>query len=96
MKELDKQLKQNSTLIWITYFVLIVLSMAAVVLRGTEGLEPIYYMNIGIDVFGMIVIVVIFICCSLDPNSDNPVMRYYKALINVTFLGLFSDLYCWS
>ena len=95
MKELDKYLKQNSTLIWITYFVLIVLSMAAVVLRGTEGLEPIYYMNIGIDVFGMIVIVVIFICCSLDPNSDNPVMRYYKALINVTFLGLFSDLYCW-
>ena len=95
MKELDKQLKRNSTLIWITYFVLIALSMIAVLMRGTDGLEPIYYMNIGIDVFGMIVIVVIFICCSLDPNSDNPVMRYYKALINITFLGLFSDLVAW-
>lgn len=95
MKEFDKQLKLNSTLIWITYFVLIVLSMAAVVMRGTDGLEPIYYMNIGIDVFGMIVIVVIFICCSLDPTTDNSLMNYYKALINITFLGLFSDLVAW-
>lgn len=58
-------------------------------------MDPIYYMNIGIDLFGMMIIVVIYICCSLDPNSHTTLMKYYKALINVTFLGLFSDVISW-
>lgn len=90
-----KKHKQHTVLIWVVYFVLIGLSLAIALTRGSEGMEPIYYMNIGIDLFGMIVISVIFLSCSFDPAADTVLMRYYKRLINVTFLGLLTDFLAW-
>ncbi|MCR5199530.1 MAG: serine/threonine-protein phosphatase [Saccharofermentans sp.] len=95
MKFAHKKLKHSNLLVWLAYFLVVIFSLVVVMARGSEGIEPIYYMNYGIDLFGMIVIVVIFICCSVDPGTEGPLLRYYRGLINITFLGLFSDLMSW-
>ncbi|MBQ7248120.1 MAG: PP2C family protein-serine/threonine phosphatase [Lachnospiraceae bacterium] len=75
------------------------LSIAAVVvflnLRGLENLLPVYIVNIGIDLFGMMLGFLLFICCLIDVQKTGSDYRYFFFLINTAIFGLYTDACAW-
>ncbi len=63
--------------------------------RGFHALSPVYILNIGIDLFGMLAGIVLYICCQIDIQKADVDNRYYMYLLNVVFMGLFTDAMAW-
>ncbi len=63
--------------------------------RKLENLPNLYLINIGVDIFGMLMGFVLFIACMIDVQKTGSDQRYFLRLLSVAFLGLFTDLVAW-
>ncbi len=63
--------------------------------RGIGTLREIYIINIGVDMTGMIMGAVIYICCLIDIQKSGEEKRYLLALVGVAYVGLFADACSW-
>ena len=73
----------------------ILLAVCGLVIRNMEAIRPIYLLNISMDLVGMVVGLVLLICCYIDYQQLGLDQKYYRYLLEATFLGLFADLSCW-
>ncbi|MBO4863689.1 MAG: serine/threonine-protein phosphatase [Eubacterium sp.] len=71
------------------------LSIVFIFLKGLDNLRPQYILNIGVDMAGMAVGTVLYICCLIDVQRTGVRSLYFFYLINVSFVGLFTDLVAW-
>lgn len=94
-KEADIRRKRKAVTVCAIYLALFVFCIGIIYARGSENIYPIYLLNIGVDLTGMVVCFVLFICCLIDTGTIGSTRKYYKYLINVTFLGLMTDLVAW-
>ncbi len=89
--------RQKKKVIWISafYITIILLSIFFLFEKGFGELHSVYIVNISVDIFAMILGYVLFVCCIMDVQKTGLDYRYYLYLINVAFLGLFTDSIAW-
>ena len=95
MDYLSKKRKVQTITAIFTYILFIVLSIILLVLRDPSQLKAEYIINISVDIFGMVMGYVLFVCCLIDVQRTGARNLYFFYLINVTFVGLFTDLIAW-
>ena len=95
MEHLSKKRIIGIAMVLVAFVLIIAISIRILVWRGLENLKPEYILNVGVDVFGMVMGSVLFICCLIDVQRTGIRNRYFFYLINATFLGLFTDLIAW-
>ncbi|MBR1508832.1 MAG: serine/threonine-protein phosphatase [Eubacterium sp.] len=95
MEHLSKKRIIGIAMVLVVFVLIIAISIRILVWRGLENLKPEYILNVGVDVFGMVMGSVLFICCLIDVQRTGVRNRYFFYLINATFLGLFTDLIAW-
>ena len=79
----------------IIYLALFLLCMRCIFLRGLSNLPPIYVYNISGDMFGMVMGYVLFVCCIIDVQKSGSDLKYLLYLLNVAYIGLFTDAIAW-
>ncbi len=75
-----------------------IMILAAVIctgLRGIESLASYAVMSCGMDVVGMLVGFVILLCTYVDMQRVGVDYKYFRYLLEVIFVGLFTDLMAW-
>ncbi|MCR5675420.1 MAG: serine/threonine-protein phosphatase [Lachnospiraceae bacterium] len=77
------------------YAFLIVLSIVFLWNRRLYNLKPAYIMNVACDIFGMSIGYVLYISCLIDVKRMGVEQRFFLILLNVTFMGLFTDACAW-
>ena len=95
MDYLSKKRKVQTFTAIFTYILFIVLSIILLVLRDPSQLKAEYIINISVDIFGMVMGYVLFVCCLIDVQRTGARNLYFFYLINVTVVGLFTDLIAW-
>ncbi len=95
MEFLTKKQRARALVISIEYLAIIILGVVLICLRGLDGLKPPYILNLGVDLLGMSMGYVLFVCCNIDVQRAESDNRYFRYLLNVTFFGLFTDLVAW-
>lgn len=95
MEFIGKKEKKQVIIISIVYVALIFLCAQFLFLRGIGNLLPIYVFNISGDIFGMVMGYVLFVCCIIDVQKTGADLRYLLYLLNVAYIGLFSDAIAW-
>ncbi|MBP5153764.1 MAG: SpoIIE family protein phosphatase [Lachnospiraceae bacterium] len=95
MGSLSQKRIHLAVLVSAVYLILIALGVVFVFLRGLSGLQPVYLLNIGVDLFGLCMGYVLLICCIMDVQKTGSDNRYFIFLLNITVLGLFTDLVAW-
>lgn len=95
MDFLDKKQKRNVIITTCVYFLLILIVAQFLYVRGVSNIKPIYIVNISINLLGMVVGYVLFICCLIDVQKTGANYFYYLLLLNVVYLGLFTDACAW-
>ncbi|SDB50775.1 Serine phosphatase RsbU, regulator of sigma subunit [Pseudobutyrivibrio sp. YE44] len=59
--------------------------------RGFDVLNPLYIINITLDIFGMLVGYIILVGLYLDKQKKGKTIKYLMAIIVITYIGLFTD-----
>ncbi|MBR3290409.1 MAG: serine/threonine-protein phosphatase [Clostridia bacterium] len=95
MSFLDKKKRIQATVTSLIYLLFIGFGVVLVWLRGISSLESTYLINISVDLFGMSMGYVLFICCLIDVQKTGNDQRYFAYLLNVAYFGLFCDLIAW-
>jgi len=95
MELTDRKVKVKAGLTSGVYLLLVVCGIAFVWFRKLANLPTVYLINIGVDLFGMMMGFVLFIACIIDVQKTGSDQKTFLNLLNVTFLGLFTDLVAW-
>ena len=95
MTTVENKIKKLSAAVVIVDILIILIGIFELWVRDISTLNPIYLLNISMDLVGMCVGFVILICCYIDYQRIGVDQRYYRYLLEATFLGLFADLTCW-
>ena len=77
------------------YTLLIALTIVNIFQRKLTTLEPAYIINITADLFAMILGTVLYICIQFDLEKTGPKIKYFRYLLNISFLGAFTDACAW-
>ena len=78
------------------YLALIISGIWIVSCRGVSQLRPMSLINIGVDLSGMLTGCILSVCCMLDMSRVRTNQQSFMCLLNVTYLGLFTDLVAWT
>ncbi|MBR1740351.1 MAG: hypothetical protein IJ733_00480, partial [Lachnospiraceae bacterium] len=95
MDYIGKKEKRQIIICSMAFLVLFSSCAAFLYIRGIEHLKPIYVFNIGIDLLGMLMAYVLFICCVIDVQKTGQDLRHLLQLLTVAFGGLFFDACAW-
>ena len=95
MEGLTQHRRGEAIVISVLYLFLVAVIGFLVHLRGIYNLVDIYLINIGIDVLGMLMGYVLYICCLIDIQKTGSNLKHLLSLINVAYLGLFTDACAW-
>lgn len=95
MKVDSKGRRMLSITVVIIDILFILLGIFELAIKGIETLRPIYLMNCSMDLIGMVVGLVVLVCCYNDYQQLGVDQRYYRYFLEATFFGLFVDLNCW-
>ena len=95
MELTDKKTKAQVITASSIYLLLIICGIVFASLRGLTDLPPKYVINIGVDIFGMIMGYVLLISCVIYVQKTGSDQRYFLRLLTVAFFGLFTDLVAW-
>lgn len=77
------------------YLGLIILSIYLVWIRKLANLHDTYIINLGVDIFGMIVGYLLFTSSIIDIQKTGANHRNFLYLLNIAFVALFVDLVAW-
>lgn len=78
-----------------SYLSLIILCIIFLSFKNLRDIKDVYIINISIDLFGMITGFVLLICTLIDVQKTGSGNRGFLYLLNVVFLGLFTDACAW-
>ena len=92
---LSKKRKIQTIMTGVVYLFLVIVGIYLVWLKKLDCLYPSYLINISVDLFGMLLGYVLFICSLIDVQRTGARQRYFFYLLNVTYTGLFLDLLAW-
>ena len=95
MEFMTKKQIRNAVASMIVYPILFALCIVFVFLRGLGNLQDTYIINISMDLFGMLMGYVLYICCLIDMEKSESDLKNYFYLLNVTYLTLFLDACSW-
>ena len=95
MEFMTKKQIRNAVASMIVYPILFALCIVFVFLRGLSNLQDTYIINISMDLFGMMMGYVLYICCLFDVEKSESDLKNYFYLLNVTYLTLFLDACSW-
>jgi len=95
MEGLTKKRRSEAIVISLLYLIFVAVVGFLVHLRGIYNIVDIYLINIGIDVVGMLMGYVLYICCLIDVQKTGSNLKHLLSLINVAYLGLFTDACAW-
>ena len=70
MKSLGKKDYRDAIASGIIYPILFALTIVFLCMRGLSNLKDIYIVNISVDLFGMLMGYVLYICCLLDVRKS--------------------------
>ena len=74
---------------------LIVVAFALLGFRGIDDLPPAWILSIGMEIVGLLTGLVISVCCFIDIRRGLPDFKYFRYLVQVSFVGIFTDLGAW-
>ncbi len=84
---------------FIIYPTLILLCVIFLCLKNIRDLKDVYIINVTVDLFGMMTGFVLFLCSLIDVqkigSNNRSNNRYFLYLLNVLYLGLFTDACAW-
>ena len=63
--------------------------------RGLDQLQDTYIINVTVDLFGMLMGYVLYVCCRFDAEKTGSNLKYFFLLHNAAYLGLFTDAVSW-
>ena len=92
---MTKKQIRSAVLSMIVYPILFALCITFVCFRGLSGLKDTYIINISVDLFGMVMGYVLYICCLFDVEKTDSRLKSYFYLLNVAYFGLFVDACSW-
>ena len=95
MEFMTKKQLRSAIISMIVYPILFALCIVFICLRGLDGLVDTYIINISVDLFGMLMGYVLYICCLFDVEKSDSSLKSYFYLLNVSYLGLFVDACSW-
>ena len=95
MEFMTKKQLRDAIISMIIYPILFALCILFIFLHGLKGLEDSYIINISMDLFGMMMGYVLYICCLFDVEKTDSDLKNYFYLLNVTYLTLFLDACSW-
>lgn len=95
MDRISKKQKRLVIFTIFAYVALILLCAQGLWQRDINTLQPIFVLNIGVEIFGMLTGYVLFICCLIDVQKNGSELRYFIYMINLSFLGMFTDALAW-
>ena len=95
MVKFDKKAKRLLAIASTAYALLTVTTVVLFGLRGIGELPVTSVINISVDIFGMIMGCVIFVSCIIDVAKTGANYRIFMYLLNIVFLGLFTDAAAW-
>ena len=95
MDFLSKKQKKEAVFSLAVYPILFALCIVFIFFRGTADLKDTYIINISVDLFGMLMAYVLYVCCLFDAQKNGTDLKYFFYLLNVSFLGLFTDACAW-
>ncbi len=95
MEFINKKRRKNAMTVSALYISIIVLTIILLFIKGLRNLFPVYVLNISIDIFGMTIGYVLYVCCVIDVQKTGTNLKYFLYLINITILGLFADAIAW-
>ena len=79
----------------IIYPICFVLVIVLLKYRGLASLQDTYIINISVDMFGMLMGYVLYVCCRFDAEKNDSNLKYFFFLHNAAYLGLFVDAVSW-
>ena len=91
----EKKKKITATLTIVFNVILLVVALAELHIRDVDSLESIRAMNAGMDFIAMLIGLIILICCYIDMQRGGVDYRFFRYLVEVTYIGLFTDLSAW-
>ena len=95
METISKSRKRQAIFVGYMYLFLMIIAGILVRLKGSDNIYPTYLINIGVDLTGMLVGYVLYVCCLVDVGKTGANHKNLLYLINVTYFGLFTDLVAW-
>ena len=95
MKTLNKRQIRKVIITSLMCFIMIFLTAQFVFMRGVDGLEPIYLLNIGCDCVSMMMGFVLFVCILIDVQKNGSDLRYLFPVLFVAYVGCFTDACAW-
>ena len=95
MSSFGKKDYRDAILSGTIYPILFALTIVFLCMRGMSDLKDIYIVNVSVDLFGMLMGYVLYICCLFDVRKNGVKLKYFFYLINVSYLGLFTDACAW-
>lgn len=95
MESMSKGRKLNLSITGGVYLALFLVTAVLFYRKGIDRLEPVYILNVGIDMAMMLTGYVLYICCLIDIQKAGADYRYYLFLLNTVIIGLFTDAVAW-
>lgn len=71
----------------------IALCFAGMFAKGLDNIKSAYLINMGVDLFGMIAGYILYCCFLVDKDNANMGGDFFQYLIDVIYVGLFSDFF---
>ena len=91
---MNKQIK-TAIVTMILYPLAFAIVITLLCYRGLNNLQDTYIINITVDLFGMLMAYVLYVCCRFDAEKTGSNLRYFFFLHNAAYLGLFTDAVSW-
>ncbi|MBR4725990.1 MAG: PP2C family protein-serine/threonine phosphatase [Lachnospiraceae bacterium] len=95
MEFITRSQKRKIIITTFIYLFLILIAAQLLYIRKVANMTPIYVVNVSVDIFGMIMGYVLFICCLIDVQKTGANYFYFFLLLNATYFGLFTDACAW-
>lgn len=92
---LDTRKKRQLLAVTFGFVGMIVATVIFVFMRKLATMHPIYVLNVGSDMFGMVIGYLLFISCIIDVQKNEADLGVFLHLIFVAFMGLFTDACAW-
>ena len=92
---MNKFKNKKGLIISILHLLLIVALIRLVFIIGIVNVKPVYLINIGVAIVGMMMGFMLYVCCLVELKKSGSDIKYMIALINVVFLALFLDGCAW-
>ena len=74
------------------YLLVFITAVVLLLIRGTDGMDPIWTLNIGVDLTCMVMGALVGIYTMADAQKTGRDLAYFRPMLHIVYIGLFTDL----